>query len=40
MRPRVLGALFRTLQDGLVQSYGVTMTAGLVVIVVIVLIAR
>lgn len=38
--PRAMGALFRTLQDGLIQSYGVTMTASLLVIVLIVLLLR
>jgi len=32
MVPRTLGAVFRTLQDGAIQSYAVTMTAGLVLI--------
>jgi NADH-quinone oxidoreductase subunit L len=39
MIPRSLGALFRTLQDGVIQSYGVTMTASLLLIVLIVLLA-
>lgn len=37
--PRGLGALARTLQDGLMQSYGVTMTATLLLIVLIVMLA-
>jgi len=36
--PRGLGGLFRTLQDGMMQSYGVTMTASLLLIVLIVLL--
>jgi NADH-quinone oxidoreductase subunit L len=39
MVPRGLGALARTLQDGLMQSYGVTMTATLLLIVLIVMLA-
>jgi NADH-quinone oxidoreductase subunit L len=38
--PRALGALLRPLQDGLIQSYGVTMTAGLLLVVLIVLLLR
>ena len=36
--PRTLGGLLRILQDGRIQSYGVTMTASLVVVVLIVLL--
>jgi NADH-quinone oxidoreductase subunit L len=36
--PRTLGAILRPLQDGQIQSYGVTMTAGLAVVVLIVLL--
>jgi len=34
--PRVLGFIIRPLQNGMIQSYGVTMTAGMAVIVLIV----
>jgi NADH-quinone oxidoreductase subunit L len=38
--PRSMGFLLRGLQNGAIQNYGVTMTAGLVVVVVIVWLAR
>jgi NADH-quinone oxidoreductase subunit L len=36
--PRALGHTLRTLQDGLIQSYAVTMTASLLIVVLIVLL--
>ncbi len=38
--PRTVGAVFRSLQDGLIQSYGLTMTASLLLIVLIALMIR
>jgi hypothetical protein len=34
--PRALGFVIRPLQNGALQSYGVSMTAGMVVIVIVV----
>ncbi|MBI4580910.1 MAG: NADH-quinone oxidoreductase subunit L, partial [Planctomycetes bacterium] len=38
--PRGLGGLFRTLQDGLIQGYGLTMTAGLLLLALVVLMMQ
>jgi NADH-quinone oxidoreductase subunit L len=38
--PRTLGLILRTLQDGFMQSYGVTMTASLLLVVLVVWLFR
>jgi len=38
--PRAIGAMLRGLQTGALQGYGVTMTGGLVVIVLIIWLTR